>query len=315
MPSKNTKNPPLSPAEQDVLRLLTEEFLTPKQIINRRQCSKQAVYKIIKKLKQKGVVNLANRQVDFFEAPVVNHSKSLPKIPASNYVRLHGQEINIRILWQDHRYQKQLLSSNLLYLEGHTIKLYKGAVEVYGGPGTSFYGENAQRAFSKSLSYWQRLITRLEHELHVVLVKPRSRNIRIVNQHFARGESEVYNHGMENSEKIRIYARDDGKLWFLCDDSFGLNEDETVHSHTSKPDREEVDKHLNDWRDHKPPTNSQLAVFIEKNARNLENYAVHLKSHVQSVQDLGEGVRVFTAAMESQIKELTDVIKDLRDKK
>lgn len=293
MPIKTPKKQDLTQAEKEVLKLITEDFLTPKQIIIRRQCSRQAVYKILKSLKNKGALGLTGQSVDKVD--------KIEGLVNQSLVRLHGQEFNIKILYQDHHYQKSVEKSNILFIDGHTIKLYKNTIELYSGTGTSFYGDTAQEAFSKSLAYWRAFLAKLEHDLRVILVKPRSRNMRIVNQHFARGNSEVYHNALENHDKIRIYTRDDGKLWFMCDDSFSMSEDETVHSKTSKPDREEVDKHLNDWRDHKPPTNSQLAAHIAQTSQNLENYAVHLKAHVESVQKLGAAV-----------EELTSIVKELK---
>jgi predicted DNA-binding protein (UPF0251 family) len=81
----------LTKAEQEVLNLLTVEFLTTKQITLRRGCTRQAVNKIIKNLKKKGAYNLGLQKVD----------ESQGSCQPSNQIRLHGQEFNIKILWQD----------------------------------------------------------------------------------------------------------------------------------------------------------------------------------------------------------------------
>lgn len=299
-PVREPKNKALTNAEKEVLKLITEDFLTLKQIQIRRQCSRQAVYKILKKLKEKGALNVGLQKVDKIEG-VVNQ----------NLIRLHGQEFNIKILHQNESYQKQLKSSNLIFIDGHTIKLYKNSIELYAGGGQSFYGDTAQMAISKSLAYWKRFIARLEHDFNVILVKPRSRNIRIVNQHFARGESEICENAIENHKRIKVYAEEDGKLAFITDDSFGFKEDETIHPLTSKPDREAIDKQVNDWRVHNPPTNSQLAGHVLQNAQNLDQYAIHLKAHVKSVQDLGEGTKIMNMSLkniETAIDKLTKLI-------
>lgn len=290
----------LTQAEQEVLKLITEEFLTPKQIQLRRQCSRQAFYKILKSLKNKGAINTGLQKVDKSEA-LVNHVNQ-------QLVRLHGQEFNIRIIYQDQNYQRALDKSNIIYIDGHTIKLYRSSLEIYAGEGISFYGDDAQEAFSKSLIYWKKFITRLENDLKLILVKPKSRNIRVVNQHFARGQSEVYVNATNHREKIKIFAKEDGKLAFITDDSFGFMEDETVHPKTGKPDREEIDKQINDWRLYHPPTNSQLAAHILSNSQNLESYAVHLKAHVQSVKDLGAGVEKNNEIMNKML----EVLKELK---
>lgn len=304
MVPKEPKQRGLTPSEKEVLRLISEEFLTLDQIATRRQTGKHAIWKILRSLKKKGVLNNGSQKVNYFEAPTVNHQKY-----ASNYIRLHGQEFNIKIIFQNPSYQTRLEKSNLLFIDGHTIKLYRNSIEVYSGEGTSFYAETANEALSKSLNYWKKFFVRLENELNLILVKPRASNIRLVNQHFARGNSEIYENAKENKERIRIFAHEDGKLAFITDDSFGFGEDETVHPKTAKPDREEIDKQVNDWRLNHPPTNSQLTAHIfqvsanvESYAKETSNYAQHIKSHVESVQQLG-----------SSVTELTQIIKELKE--
>lgn len=298
MPAIEPQIKPLTTTEREVLRLITEEFLTPKQIQLRRQCSRQAYYKILKSLKQKGAINTGLQKVDKTEA-LVNHQ----------LVRLHGQEFNIQILYQDQNYQNLLERSNILYIDGHAIKLYRSSIEVYAGEGISFYGDDAQEAFAKSMIYWRKFFTRLENEFKLILVKPRSQNIRLVNQHFARGNSEIYVNATEHKEKIKIFAEEDGKLAFITDDSFGIHEDECVHPKTSKPDRQEIDKQINDWRLHHPPTNSQLAQHISNVSVNLGQmsegfnlYAKNIESHIKAIQDLGAGVTKYNENIDRLIK-------------
>lgn len=292
-PLKEPQIKALTQAESEVLKLITEEFLTPKQIQLRRQCSRQAFYKILKNLKNKGAINTGLQKVDKTEGLVNQVNQQL--------IRLHGQEFNIRIIYQDQNYQRALSRSNIIYIEGHTIKLYRSSLEVYAGEGISFYGDNAQECFSKSLLYWKKFFTRLENQFKLILIKPNTQNVKLVNQHFARGDSEVYKNATEHKEKIKIFAKEDGKLAFLTDDSFGFMEDETVHPKTAKPDREEIDKQINDWRLHHPPTNSQLTQHITNVSQllgvqtgNLNYHAENMKTHVEAIAKLGNAVEELT---------------------
>lgn len=273
----------LTKAEKEVLFLITEQHLTLKQIQLRRDCTKQAVYKILKHLKNKGALNNG----------LQSQGTSQPKgMISSGEVRLHGQEFNIRILFQDKRYQDLLLKSNLMHLEGHTIKLYKNSIEIYSGEGISFYGKDEQEATSKSLTYWARFFNRLEHELKIIIVKDRTRNIKEVNHHYSRTNSDICKNAIENKEQIRVFALEDGKLAFITDDSFGFREDETLHPITAKEDRKNVDKQVNDWRINNPPTNSELASHIEVILKSQENLPVvidslakQISSHLKLIQE------------------------------
>lgn len=269
---------PLTPSEKEILILLTEEFKTIKQIAQRRKTSVQAVYKHLKNIKQKGHLGQGFKGFKKVQ-PTINQRD----------IRLHGQELNIKLIYQNPYYQKLLGKSNTLFLDGNTIRLYKNSVEVYLGQ--SFYGTTTQEADAKSISYIQKFLLRLESDLKVTLVKNRSRNIRIVNQHYARGDSEISEKAHEEGKRIWVYAEEDGKLAFITDDSFGFKEDETVHPKTAKKDRNQIDKQVNDWRLNNPLTNSEIQGLVGQNAQQINHFAVHLKSHVEAIQTLSKTVK------------------------
>jgi len=275
-------NSNLTNAEKEVLKLITEEFLTLKQIQLRRDCSKQAVYKIIKSLKKKGVLNQGLQQVDF------NQSTSQPKCKN----RLHGQEINIKIINKSQKYLEIIKKSNLIIRNGHTIRLYSSSIEIYSGEGISFLGTDEIEATRKSLDYWKKFIVSLENEFKVILLKNRVQNIKIVNHHYAYTDSEVCKDAIEHKTKIKVFAIEDGKLAFITDDSFGLNEDECVHPEKAKQDREAISRQVNDWRlNPEVPTNSELSkavmILVEENTslrKDLNYVAKNQVSHVRLIE-------------------------------
>jgi len=285
----------LTKTEKEILHLLTDEFLTIKQIAKQRTCSLQAVYKIIKSLKKKGTYNLNMKKVEKSES---SHNQT--------DIRLHGQELNIKILFQNSYYQQHLEKSNILFLDGNTIRLYKNSIEIYSGQ--SFYGKKSNESEKKSLDYWGRFITRLEHTLKISLIKPRARNIRIVNQHWARGDSELSENAIENKQRVWIYAEEDGKLCFITDDSFGFKEDETVHPITAKKDREAVDKQVNDWRLNNPPTISELAKIQAEVGYNLNI----LTNAVSEQSKMVSGLPLVLNSLEKQIKSHLALIQEYR---
>jgi hypothetical protein len=188
----------------------------------------------------------------------------------------------------NNKYQKHLKKSNTIFLDGNTIRLYKNSIEIYLGH--SFFGKTTNEAENKSLSYLQRFLTRLEHDLDIMIIKNRARNIKIVNQHYARGDSEICDNAHKNKKRVWVYAEEDDKLCFITDDSFGLREDETLHPTTSKKDRKAIDKQVNDWRLNNPPTNSQLATHIMNLTQNLELYGKHIVTHTKSIISLSKAI-------------------------
>lgn len=283
--------------EKEILRLINEEFYTIEQIANRRKTSIHAVYKHIRNLKKKGLLKKV---------------KNFQPTPNQRDIRLHGQELNIKIILQEPHYQKYLDKSNILFLDGNTVRLYKNSLEIYSGQ--SFYGKTTNEAELKSLEYFERFIRRLENDLKVILLKNRSRNIRIVNQHYARGDSELSERAHEEKKRIWIYA-DDGKLFYITDDSFGFKEDECVHPTTAKKDREAVDKQINDWRNHNPPTNSELAEHIAAVTSNQLMFAQNMASHIKAIQRLGNEVKGLSRTIKGLRKENTNLKLELNKQK
>lgn len=286
----------LTPAEKDVLFLLTQEFLTIKQIARRRKCGRDRVYRKIRSLKEKGVLNSANQTGYKFGG---NIPSGVQKDPEQQHaeggavqrkqIRLHAQEFNIGILYKDERYRKKI--GQVIFIDGNTVRCYRDSIEVYSGQ--SFFADDAQKTTAKSMEYWTRFFVRLENDLEVILVKPRAQNIKLVNQHYAEVGNELATNCEMNGDRIRIYANDDGKLWFTIDNSFNLREAETLHPQRAEEDMQEVVKpFFNDLRDKKPPKLSEIMDVIDKTVRvnqetasGLNAVATFLKSQLPEKSD------------------------------
>lgn len=264
----------LTKAEKEVLELC-REFLTPQQIARRRKCSHQAIYNILNRLKEKGAIDITHKPT---------HEKQRPQ-----KIRLHGQEFNIRLLWKDHKYDQARNKSNIFKIDGTTVKLNKNSLEIYGGQ-TSFYADDAQKATSHSMLYWNKFFNRLEHELNIIIKKPRAQNIKLVNAHYAETNNELATKCNNEADKIRVYTTDTGKLWFTIDNSFQMNEAETLHPETSQQDMQEaVQPFFNDLRDNRPPTLSQVMHTINELARVNKETAAGLNSVATYIQQQMQG--------------------------
>ena len=259
--------PKLSKTEAEILHYLTNEYLTIKQISIRRGTSRQAVNKTLQKLKKKGLINQHYEKVD----------KSQPTLPIHK-VRLHGQEFNVKILFKDKRYEKLRGRANTVFVDGCTVRLYRDSVEVYSN--RSFWGEDVQKVTSESFVFWNRFFSRLESDLKVLLVKSRYDNVRLVNSHYSEVNNELSRDCKEKGVKLRVFTRDDGKLWFLIDNSFNLSEAETVHPESSKGDMEKVKDVFNDIRDKPLYPLSELSSMMADTVKQLNSVSHGLSSVV-----------------------------------
>ncbi len=284
-------SPGLSATQRDVYDMLTQEFLTPAKAAIRRQCSSQAIYKVIKQLRRKGLITNANIEV------AKSHGTLQPTTKLKHGIRLHGQEFNIKIIHKTAAYKDILSRCNKLDVDGNTIRLYRDSVEVYSGH--SFDGDTAQVATSRSFVYWNRFMPRLESELKLVLVRPRTQNVTLVYQEYAEINNELATKCNADKDKIRAYTTDEGKLWFLIDNSFNLNEAETVGG-TAKQDMEDtVQPFFNDLRDHPLPLPSDLVRMVAATQKQLQH----------SIKELAAS----TVATNKQLSSVLDLIKPIEN--
>lgn len=251
----------LTPLQKDVLHMITEEYLTTKQIAKRRKTTLRAVQKIVKRLKEKGLLSPTFRKV----RKDLSTIRKKPK-PLKNEIRLHGQEINIEILYKDEKYETIRKKSNFLIIDGNRVKLYRNSLEAYLN--ASFMANDCQTATSESLKYIQRFIQKLESHLSLILIKSGYSNIKIVKQHYAETKNELAKEYANKTHKLRVKTTEDGKTWFLIDNSFNLHEAETQHTETAKQDMEHIiQPFFNDLRDNKPPVSSEVWKILNETVK------------------------------------------------
>lgn len=267
----------LSKEQAAVLHMITEEFLTPEQIRIARQTSRQAVHKIIRKLREKGLLGKGLTKGLTKSTPL-----RAPTAIKAGMIRLHGQQWRAEFVYKSERYDVLRERGNLLFIDGNTVELNKDCIEVYGATddesnsSLGFFGEDVTRATFISFDYWNRFFTRLESELGVVLVKPRANNRKLVHQgHYAEVGNALAKDYNEKNIKLHVYAGDDGKLRFLIDNSFNLEELEAVRSHSSRQDMERVKAVFNEIADG-GMLPSQIAQLMREQAINVKEISAAL---------------------------------------
>lgn len=270
----------ITPKEREILYLLTKEFLTVKKIAQRRKTSVQAIYKAIKKLREKGflgVKNMEGLKSDVYFKPFksVSVKKNTPISTGNHKIRLHRQQFNIKILYKKNDYY--IRSGKTLKIDNNTIKLNKHTIDIYSN--TDFIGDTAEEAYKQSIEYWFSLFHRLEHRLNIILVKDGYQNIREVQSHYAEVNNELAQDYNKNDHKLRIKGKD-GKTWLLVDNSFNLNELETIHPETAKEDMTKIKTFFDDIRDHETPTISEILSVIKGIAEQNKETAAGLNAVV-----------------------------------
>lgn len=308
----------LTKTEAEILEMLTVQLLTIRQIKSRRGCSHQAIYKVIKRLRNQGLLTPLNMKVAGCESAADHTLQPLntmqpkkplllqPSHPSTSFgttgghdIRLHGQMWQVRILFKDHKYADAKAKGNMILLDGNKVELHDRTLLVYSGK--DFWAESAKEAERISLDYWMRFFVRLENLLGIMILKDRSCNLRLVKWHFGEAGNELAKDCNKDGSKIRVFAPEDGKLWFVIDNSFNLNEAETQHKDSAAQDMDDVIKpFFNDLRSNKPMMLSDLQRILGEVASLNKETAAGLTSVVQ--------------IMVSQLPKKEEEIKGVREK-
>lgn len=279
------------------------DTLTVKQIASRRGKSCASVYKIIKNIQKKGVE--INR-LKMGGTSVL--SRNFQPFSAS-YIRLHGMQFSVMLISDSSFYHKVRKRGDWVVVDGNKVRLNISSLDVYQDSDSSFYGVDEDVATADAFDYWNKFFLKLENRFKVILVKDQYQNVRLVKHHYARINDGVAKHCNERRKRIEIFSAD-GKLRFTIDNSLGFNEAETQHIDSAKPDISHYTKQINDWLVYNPPTNSELAGHIKSLVEDRQYYAENLRSHVDAIKKLGDGVDRLTSLVKPRLPTILELCEE-----
>lgn len=177
----------------------------------------------------------------------------------------------------------------------------------------SWYGDTAPEVAEKILQDVIGLVMRTEKMLGIDNLKINGYyRIKFSRQHYSlirNGLAKLYN----KDPRRKLQVRDEGGLWLLIDNSYNLEELEAVHPETAQEDNKHVQDFFNSLK--KAPITTEFilerfadtATQIKDAHGQLAMYAKNLKAHVESVQELGHGVRELTHQATENAKTTTDL--------
>lgn len=125
---------------------------------------------------------------------------------------------------------------------------------------------------------------------------------KVSRQHYALVKNALAEQYNREGKKLKVYSEDG--LWFVIDNSYNLNEAETVHPKTAVEDSTKIQNYFNGIKATENYTPQIMMQAVTQNAENLNNYAVHLKSHVKSIKLLGKGVKRLNNSIKKLDKKL-----------
>lgn len=298
--------PKLTPAERDVLHLITQQFLTVPQVAIKRKSSKRAVYAIRKRLIEKGVLTIVNQAISPQETKV--HKTGGVSCEGVNHsVRLHGEQYHIKLIACDDRYRKMISDGNKrIELDGQVVFCYRNSLDIYSN--ISFFGKTPGECDSKSLSYWTHFIVRLEQRVKAILMKKEHTNISRVKAEYAETDNELAKNAIKEHDKVRVVGSD-GKVWLLIDNSFGFKECETVHPKDSKQDMQDVvQPFFNDLRENEYIPLSEISKSLAMVSKQIHDLTHAVKANAMSVNSMLEMMKPSEDKFPKQETKLPDYL-------
>lgn len=122
---------------------------------------------------------------------------------------------------------------------------------------------------------------------------------RISRQHYALIKNALAKQYDKEGRKLEV--RTDKGLWMVIDNSYNMNEAETVHPSTAMSDNKKVQDFFNGVKE-TAITPAYLMEMMHGIQSNQMAFAENMTSHIQAVRDLGKGVGEMTEVMK-QFKE------------
>lgn len=267
------------PKEQaEILKMLTVDYLTVKQIASRREKSVRSVYKIVAKLKKKGLLaggsqrGFTNPGVPLRGGGFTTENKYLKEI------RLHAEHFLVDFISVPRGFRSRFPVGSRLVVDGDTVFFWRDKVEIYSN--RSFFGSDVDVCDRDSFSFWSVFLRKLEDRFGLILLKPGVSNVLRVRAEFAEVGNELAVVSRKEREKIRVIGGD-GRAWLVADFSHSLDELETVHKDRSKEDMGlVVAPFFNDLRKN-PVLLSEVVGIVASLARESRETASGLRAVVE----------------------------------
>ena len=186
--------------------------------------------------------------------------------------------------------QRIIVKDRKVWLTNRSIIIYDRS---------SYFAEAALQAKTTALATHISIIKHIERLLHTSFLIGSDYKFKVSRQHYALIYNALAQQYNETGEKLEI--RTAKGAWFLIDNSYNMNEAETVHPSTAMSDNKKVQDFFNGVKE-TAITPSFLLEMMHGIQSNQMAFAENMTSHIQAVQDLGKGVGEMTEVMK-QLKE------------
>ena len=302
-------NDNISETQAEILQGFSN-FLTVSDIARHRKTSRQAVYKGISRLIEKGLI----KKVGMAWGLTQKGKQGLHSLMGlTSKLRQHNIGVKIEVLESKRNWDKKRNIIMQMPYFNKRIKLKNNTYDLlrFGKVGIksttksiifnlpTIFDSSVDGAIIQAMDILFSTIPKVENRFKVRLMKDNKMNMKLISQEYARLNDALARLYKAEGNKL-YFSGEDGKVWLIADYSFAVNELETIHPDKAGDDMETVHSFMNDLRA-KPVVLSDVIQTMHGIQQNQLVFDRNMKSHIKAVQQLGDGV-----------KELIKVVKEIK---
>jgi hypothetical protein len=193
-----------------------------------------------------------------------------------------------------------------IIIEGRKTWLTNRSIVIYDTG--SYFAEKAIEAKSEAVQSFLSIVKKLERLLHVELTVGSDYKFKVSRQHYALMKNALAKQYNSEGQILEVRSEGDNSLWFLIDNSFNLNEAETVHPDTAMPDNQKIQNFFNGVKNTSITPEFILEVMNGIQC-NQAVFAENTESHIGAIHDLSKGTHEFSEVAKELLKLLKDISK------
>lgn len=294
----------------------------PSTISKELNISKQKLNYYIKQLKNKGLIRKIGYAVWEVKKVLKDTSFSSQFIGSSShtdYKDIRGHAFSWKIKLPNEikglNFESKLKSKGIKYkLIGlkntpriiclnKKVWLGKNNIIVYDS--SSYMGKNAIESRKLAVYRLMLIIQELEKSLNISLKTQNGYQFKPSREHYSIIKNDLAH--QYNEQGKRLIIRFHGETWFIIDNSYNLDEAETIHPETALTDSLGIQRYFNQHKELKYEVTPKFILeSINQVTNNQLMFAKNLESHVKAMNDISESNKL----LQETIKELKELIKN-----
>lgn len=199
----------------------------------------------------------------------------------------------IGLSWKPH-FIGEMERGEISEMEGIKIHFYNKTI-VFNLDEKDFKEDTARISQQQAIITFLRIVKKLERTFYNSPLSHYGKyKFKITRQHYSLIKNALASQYISEKKKLYVYT---GKgLWLLIDNSFNLEELETVHPETAVEDNEKVQTHFNIIK------NTPIEVIKEMSPENLRDQFLNIREVFPVMEEYNRNLKLHIQVQEEQLK-------------